>query len=358
MNGRNGGYKPPLLKMNKTAFILLAVLVAIGGILTYLSVFFPTTFDTIINFLWIMMIIVVSVFLVLGILVIIGLKDEVSHFLDVILEGSLSIIDAIELLKKLYDRFITLLKDFIFFVAPLLAALFAASVYFAIIVLYKNVGKENDVTLLTAILTGGMVIVVALLNKPGLEVPATTWALSVKKRFMDYFSDSFEIVVFMFFLTMDSTNLFFLPKDLNIPLHAQVGEVDLMLRAVNVTNQLTTTVYLVTLGISLEIIRNIVRIIAIAVSYYGTMKNMGSKISNIKQSIRLSFGDAKDDLIKFITFTTTLILVFLVFPRLKLYAMVVASLTGLVMDAVIPGRLKMREGNDLISRLLNRAFKL
>lgn len=359
MKDRNGRYRPPMLKMNRQAFILLSIVVGVGGILAYLSVFFPNAFTTIINFLWIMMIIIVAVFLVLGILVIVGLKEEVSSFLDVLLEGSLTIIDAIELIKKLYDRFIVLLKDFIYFVAPLVASLLSAAIYFSTIVLYKSVGREKDITILTAILTIIMVVVVALLNKPGEEKPITTWAQAVKFRFKEYFSDSFEIVIFVFFLTMDSTNLFFLPKDLNIPLIAEVGDFDLMLRAVNVSNQLTATIYLVTIGISLEIIRNIIRMIAVAVNYYNNMsKSVEDRMQNIKRSIRLSFGDSKDDLLKFITFTTALILVFLVFPRLKLYAMVVASITGLAMDAVIPGRLKMRKGNDLISRILNKAFKV
>lgn len=359
MNGRNGGYKPPMLKMNRRAFIFLAVIVGIGGLLTYFSIFFPAVFTAIINFFWIMMLIIVAVFLVLGILVIVGLKEEVSSFLDVLLEGSLTIIDAIDFIKQLYDRFIELLRDFIYFITPLLAALVALAIYLGILVLYKGVGRENDITILTAVITVAMVVAVAVLNRPVEEQPITTWAQAVRKRFKDYFSDSFEVVIFIFFLTMDLTNLFFLPPELNVPLRAEVGDTDLMLRAVNVTNQLTTTVYLVTLGIILEIIRNIIRLIAVAVNYYNSLsKQATSKMENIKESIRLSFGDSKDDLMKFITFTTVLILVFLVFPRLKLFAMVVASLTGLVMDAVIPGRLKMREGNDLISRILNRTFKL
>jgi len=358
MNGKNNGYKPPMLKMNKKAFVFLAVLVGIGGLLSYVSIFFPSVFTAIINFFWIMILIVVAVFLVLGILVIVGLKEEVSSFLDVLLEGSLTIIDAIELIKKLYDKFIIIIKDFIYFITPLLAAIVSMAIYLGILVLYKGLGRENDVTILTAVLTVAMVVAVAVLNRPVQETPVTTWIQAVRKRFKDYFSDSFEVVIFIFFLTMDSVNLFFLPKELNIPLTAEVGNFDLMLRAVNVTNQLTATVYLVTMGISLEIVRNVIRVVAVAFNYYKDLPKTENKIPNIKQSIRLSFGDSKDDLIKFITFTTALILVFLVFPRLKLFAMVIASLAALIMDAVIPGRLKMREGNDLISRILNRTFNL
>ena len=109
-------YTPP--KINRRVFIYLGILIGVGGLLIYLSIFFPTLFNTIINFLWIMMLIAVAIFLVLGFLVIIGLKEEVSSFLDVLLEGSLTIIDAVEFLKKLYVRFIEVLKDFIYFISP------------------------------------------------------------------------------------------------------------------------------------------------------------------------------------------------------------------------------------------------
>jgi len=112
-NGRNGAYSPPRIKMNKKAFGFLAALVVIGGLLVYFSVFFPAVFTAIINFFWIMMLIIVAIFLVLGILVIAGLKAEVSSFLDVLLEGSLTLIDAFDFLKKLYERFLVVLKDFI-----------------------------------------------------------------------------------------------------------------------------------------------------------------------------------------------------------------------------------------------------
>jgi len=336
----------------------LAVLVGIGGLLTYVSIFFPPVFTAIINFFWILMLIIVAIFLVLGILVIVGLKEEVSSFLDVLLEGSLTIIDAIDLIRKLYERFLLVLKDFIYFITPLLAVLVALAIYLGILVLYKGMGRENDITSLTAVITIAMVVAVGVLNRPVEEKPIVTWLQSVRKRFKEYFSDAFEVIIFIFFLTMDSVNLFFLPKELNIPLTAQVGDFDLMLRAVNVTNQLTATVYLVTLGIILEIARNVIRVVAVAFNHYKDLPRDDGKIHNIKRSIRLSFSDSKDDVLKFITFTTALIMVFLAFPRLKLFAMVIASMTGLILDAVIPGRLKMREGKDLISRLLNKAFKI
>lgn len=345
-------------KMNKKIFFFLGLLVAVGGLLSYLSVFFPLLFTVIINFFWIMMLISVSVFLILGFLVIIGLKDEVSSFLDVVLEGSLSIIDAIELIKKLYVRFIEVLKEFIYFITPILAVWAALLVYFLIIYLYKSVGKSHDVTILTIGLTMFMVAAVGMMNKPVVGIDLTTWASLVKKRFKDFFADAFELVVFLFFLTMDIPNLFFLPEDLRIQLKAGIGDYDLMLRGVNVSHQLTATIFLITVGISLEILRNIIKIVAVGLDIYRNTPKTESKGSHIKGAIRLSFSSSKDDILKFIAFTTTLILVFLLFPRLKLFAMVIASFMGLIMDFAIPHRLQVREGRDLISRLLSKIFKL
>jgi hypothetical protein len=346
-------------QINRRVFLYLGILVGMGAFMSYMSVFFPTVFTAIVNFFWIMMLIAVAIFLVLGILVIVGLKDEVSSFLDVVLEGSLTILDAIEFIKKLYHQFIAVLKDFIYFITPIFAVWIAAILYLFILVLYKGVGRENDVTLMTAIITIAMVVAVGVLNRPGKESSmVTSWFQSVRQRFKNFFSDAFEVVIFVFFLTMDSVNLFFLPKELNVPLRAQVGKYDLMLRGANATNQLTVTVVLVTVAISLEIIRNIIRIVAMAFNYYAKLPKSDNRNHRIKEAIRMSFGDAKDDLVKFITFTTVLILVFLIFPRLKLFAMVITSLTGLFLDFFIPGRLKMREGTDLLSRILNRIFNL
>jgi hypothetical protein len=66
----------------------------------------------------------------------------------------------------------------------------------------------------------------------------------------------------------------------------------------------------------------------------------------------------KDDVVKFITFSTALFAVFLLFPRLKLFTLALASITGLLLDLVIQERLTALESNDLISRILAKVFKL
>lgn len=348
----------PIKINNRGAFLFLGILVTIGGFFTYLSAFFPNLFSVILNFLWVLAIIIVVIFLVLGGLVVMGLQSEVRKFLDVLLEGSLTILDAVEFLKKLYRRFIQVLKEFIYFITPVVAGIISFFIYIAILVMYKSIGRENDVTLLTTIITIVMVVIVALLNKPTVKQEFETWRAQVKERFRRYFSDSFEVVVFIFFLTMDSTNLFFLPSDLNVELHAEIGQYNLMLKSVDVTSQVSATVFLVTLAILVEIIRNILKIVVYSTKYLHELPKENSTLVNLKEAIRLGFADSKDDLIKFITFTTVLIAVFLMFPRLKLFAMLIASLTSLVLDFTITGRFARKNQEDLFSRLIVKAFKL
>lgn len=77
-----------------------------------------------------------------------------------------------------------------------------------------------------------------------------------------------------------------------------------------------------------------------------------------KDSIRKGFSESKDDLIKFIAFTTVLFALFMFFPRLKLLSVVIASITALCMDMIIPARLSQAKGEDLFSRLVTKIFKL
>ncbi len=349
-------YNPP--KINSKAFKTLATLFIIGALLTAIAFLHPAIFTAFLNFFWIMMLIIVAVFLVLGFLVIVGMKSEVGSFLDVVLEGSLTILDAINILKKLYERFITLLKDFIYFITPIIAIWIAIIIYIGLIILYKSVGMENDVTLLTIVLTVALVVAVGILNKPVENVTLITWADSVRLRFKGYFADAFEVVIFLFFLTMDLKNLFFLPDNLKVPINAFIGNYDLMLRGTNYSHQIMVTIYLVAFSILFEIIRNLIRLIAVATKHYRQADVEISKIQRMKSAIRMSFSESKDYLVKFITFTTVLILVFLFFPRLKLFAMFITSITNLMLDLLMNERLFFRKGTDLISRILNKLFNV
>jgi hypothetical protein len=46
------------------------------------------------------------------------------------------------------------------------------------------------------------------------------------------------------------------------------------------------------------------------------------------------------------------------FPRLKLLTLVVASMASVLLDVIIISRLTAKKGNDLVSRILTKLFKL
>src|SRR3989344_357427 len=228
-------------KTNKNAFFALTLLIILACLVAFISLLYPAAFFVIVNFLWISLILFVGIFLVLGILVILGMRREVSRVLDVMLEGSLTIIDAIDFLKNVYYRFIQVLKEFIYFITPVFAGIIALAVYFLLLVLYKSVGAQNDVTILTAVLAAVLVAAVGILNRMQKKSDVPSWGDLVRERFRQYFADSFEVVIFLFFLTMDSTRLGFLPADLNVPLEAHLGTLDLMVSGFDVSVQARAT---------------------------------------------------------------------------------------------------------------------
>lgn len=348
------------MNLKSKVFSILAYTIVFLGVVGGIGVLFPRFGAIVFTVMWIFLFSVVAIFFVLGFLVIFGLKGDVSRILDVFLEGSLTLIDFIDFLKKIYHKFIQILQEFVLFFTPATAYLISFFVYVLLIILYKEVGKEYDVTLLTVFLSITLVGLVGYLNtinKPDLSKTGTL--VKAKNVFKTKISDAFEIVLFIFFLTMDATNVFFLPKDLRIPIFAGIGDYDLMKRGFTVTDHFKITLNLIIIAITVDIFRNILKIVIIAMKYYKTgYDNEVNRSSNIKLAIRKSFGDAKDDLVKFITFTTVLVGVFLLFPRLKLLAMALASVTNLSLDVILPERLTTKRGNDLFSRILTKLFKL
>lgn len=352
---------------DRKVFSLLTTLVAILALLLAAGIFFPETVSVILNAIWIILMASAIIFFSLGILVIIGMRQEASRILDLLLEGALSFIDFLEFIKDLWRRFVELLKEFLLFAAPIFAYIAAFLVYTLLLYIYKTVGKSHDVTIMTVIITAASILGFGLLSKPKLDnVIDITWKGQMKKRFKDGFIDGIEVVLFIFFLTMDSTKLFFLPKSLNIPLEAEFKGYDLMVRSFVYNSHLSVTVALIVTTISLEVLRYMIKIFAGARRYYlnysqDIEREAGEKrgtVEIIKISIRKSFNDAKGDLIKFVTFNTVLFAVFLLFPRLKLLTLAVASVTNLALDLTIRTRLTIRRGSDLISRTLQKAFRL
>lgn len=354
-------------KLKKKVYKWLSRFIIILGLFIAFGLLFPTAASILANMVWVTLFAIVVTFLTLGVLVIFGLRKEVAEVLDVILEGGLSLLDAIELLKQLWEKFKEMVREFLIYIAPVFAYIGALFVYLLVLIFYKTVGKTYDVTYITIILTFTMISAVSILNRPNKKESRIRWewVKTFMKRFHRGFTDGLEVVLFIFFLTMDNTDLFFLPKTLNTELHAQLGNYNLMRRGFDLADNTKVTISLIIATIIIEIVRNIIRIFAMSRMHFIALakkeKELNLKRSaheRLKEAIRMTFSEFKDELIKFITFNTILLLVFLIFPRLKLLTLVVASITGLILDFLIRGRLIIKSGDDLISRVLNRLLKL
>lgn len=348
----------------RTFKILLSVLmVLVIGIIA--NILFPSFMSVVFNMIWVILLTIVIVFISLGVLVIMGLRKEAGKIIDVLFEGSLTLVDFVKFIKEVWKRFIVLLKEFLIFAAPFFAYIVNLIIYIALMYLYKGVGKDYDVTGLTFGLTIVLVTVVALINKPKKsndEGGSSPWFLVFKERFRIGFSDGMEILLFLFFLTMDRENLFFLPESFRVPLRAQINDYDLMIKGFVYSDHLKTTINLIIIAVFTEIVRNIIRLIAAAIIYY--RKETSDETEEIKWSdklkiaIRQSFAEIKDDFVIFVTYTTFLLFVFLLFPRLKLLTLAIASVTALVLDVFMPSRVKPEPKTDLIARVLIKVFRL
>jgi hypothetical protein len=350
---------------NSPVFKILAAVVGIAGFFIALSILFPHAMSIFFNIIGVILFVTVAVFFTLGILVVIGLRKEANKILDILMEGSLSFVDFLAFLKLVWLRFLELLREFILYVTPVAAFALTLVLYTLLIFVYKNYGKNHDITIFTIILTATLVLVMGVINKPTNKVPdLTKWGNKVKEAFHSAFIDGLEVLLFVFFLTMDSTNLFFLPADLNIELKAKLHGYDFITRSFVNDGMLKITLNLIVFTITIEIIRNLLRVIAVARKHYTqdlllfSDGLIASRSTRIKSAIRKSFSNTKNDLVKFITFNTVLFAVFLVFPRLKILTLAVASLSGLVLDIIMIDRLFVKGGNDLISRILAKVFKV
>ena len=346
---------------NNRIFKLLKWLVGIAGVLIVLSIIFPKAVTVILNILWVLIVSVATIFLILGILVVIGLRKEASHILDILFEKSLRFIDVIEFLKLLYKRFIELLKEFLLYVAPILAFICSAVIYVLLIMVYKSIGKSHDVTLFTIVITIILVVSIALLNKRKLNISdedlVVTWGKRFKTMFKNAFVDGFEVVLFVFFLTIDSTNLFFLSKDLNVKIFSQFKGYDMMLRGFTLSNHLKWTMSIIGVAIFSEIVRYSMRIVASAKRFYSSIEEQ-RKTARVKMAVRMAFAHAKPEIVRFIAFTTILFSVFMIFPRLKLLSLAITSLTNFVLDVIMPERLVIGRGKDLMNRVVDKVFRL
>ena len=208
--------------------MLVILLVLVGGVLAITA---PATFSAVINAFWLFMFCLVLLFLVLGVLIMVGLKNQVKQILDIFVEGTLSIVDIMNFFKLAFNFIIDVLKQAVYFLIPFVSYLLGALIYFVLLYAYKWVGKTYDVTLFTVVLATVLVVATGMLNRRSKAEGKVEleWGRKVQLRFKDLFGDALEIVLFVFFLTMDSKNLFFLPKELNIEIRAVFNDYNFMI---------------------------------------------------------------------------------------------------------------------------------
>lgn len=328
---------------------------------------YPSATKIILNTLWFTSVSFAILFMAMGVMAILGMKKEVGKILEVFLESSFSVMDLVDFIRQVAKLFVEKLKEALLTLAPLFSYILATSLYLTTLYLYKLVGKNFDVTILTIILTTLGVGLLGFLNSPNkFALTKTSWKHQFVKKLNATFVDALEVVLFIFFLTMDSTNLFYVPENLNVELKAQIFNYNLMERGFNI-NGIKITIILVAISVIAETTRNALKIIYSSRKYYlswietqpQTNLTDKHKYQNIKKSIRLAFADFKDELIMFLAFTTALIIVFLTLPRLKLLSMATASITSWALDLIYPSRLSVRTQNrDLLSRILAKLLRI
>lgn len=300
-------------------------------------------------------------FTLLGVLVLVGLRAEVGRLLRGLFEGTLRIIDVVDIFRRVVERLTSLLKSLLNFLSPTIALGLATVAYYYLMLLYKTVGRNHDVTVLTVVLTVLLVSVLSLFGgfSGGQSESMGFWKAWFKNMHI-YLFNSLEIMVFIFFLTVDWETPFFLSSDLWGPVSARVGNFDLMERGVNIRSGAFFTLWLAGLAVVLEVLRRFLRILAGAVSRYRKVFYVsGGRLFRFKRALVTSFNDNLDSIVKFLGFTTVVTLAFFLFPRLKLLSLVLFSLTSLVWDILLPRRMAASvSGEDFFSSLVVKTFGL
>lgn len=343
-------------KINNKNTIITLIATGLFGLVVFFV--YPQFYSALFAIIRVFFLIVILIFVLVTILVLIGFRRQAKQLLLGLVDGSLSLIDLTQQLKVFYIHFSEFISKLFLKLIPLYAFLLNVIIYLVLMYVYKSVGAEYDVTWLTIILSTILVLLVAFINKPkaSKEVVLDT----PKVSFMKNFNDFLEIMIFVFFLTMDSTNLFFLPDNLNTELHAAIGSYDLMLKGIDFSTGIATTLNIIIFTLIVEIIRNTIGIIVTARKHYDQLEadNYSGEEPLLRVALSKSIRSNIDDLLRFVTFITFMILVFLLFPRLKLLAMLCASIAGLLADLLIPLRLKTEKKEDLIGKIFSRFFRI
>jgi len=336
------------------------------GVIITLGILHPKVFYIVANILWTIGFTLSILFVIVGILTILGRKKEASAVIDLALEGSLTAISFIEFLKELKETFIDISKRVILITIPYVSYIIAAITYLIVIILYKAYGTNHDVLGMTIAVTVILTFLAGLMNLPKKNdenMFDSAFLNKILDLFKRHFIDGFEVALLVLFLTIDSTHLIFLPEALNVPIEAQFGNYDFMEPGFS-TYQIDVTLKLVMIGLLLEFIRNVLRLVAEAKYYYKFPEkyfegiHFETKTELLKATIKKTISESKDEIMRFTAFTSIMIFAFLFFPRLKLVALIFASVTNLLLDLIFPKRLTYRKQEDLLSRIFNKVFRI
>lgn len=348
--------KPETLKSKRLHAILYFIILVL--LLSTIYVWSPSLFNLIYQTFRYFLITLTILFIFLTLLVLIGLRDQAIEIIKRVIDGSLTSIDVYEGIKRVIKKIIKKIKNLFIKLIPLYALIISIYLYFFIIFLFKYVGTLFDVTIFTAVLTFTLFMFSAFLTRPKGKRDFD----KVKDNFIANFTDFFEITLFIFFLTIDSEHLFFLPDHLNTELTSKIGDYDLMIRGINIYDHFNTTLNIILFIFIVEIVRNSLGFYLIARKYAHKLEeeNYNGSESILKLSIKQSLYGNMDDIIKFITYITFVVFVFLFFPRLKLLALAITSIAALVADFIFPERLTAttEKKQDLLGKVLTRIFRL
>ena len=346
--------------------ILLALLTGF-----ILSTIYPEIISLMTRALVTIVIVIFIVFITLGILVVVGLRDQARSLLSLIFEGGVRYIDFAQTLSEIWETVIRIVQEFILLISPFLAVFLAAIFYYIVMFSFRAVGAHNDVTIFTIVMTIFLASITAGLGQIKIadsDSPAS-FKSQLSIRFSRVFIDSVEIAVLIIFLTIDANRLFFLPESLQKPIEAQAFGIDFMKRGIT-GDGFSTTFRIAGAAVFVEVIRKIYRVIF---STYSTFKKLRKEIEaegrqfssqkeafqTLKRAAQLAFKDNIDDFMKFLGFTTILVVAFFLFPRLKLLSLLVFNLTNLAWDIIIPARAtKKGRSEDLLSRTIAKVLRL
>ena len=339
-------------------------------VMIFIGILKPGLFFTIINIFWFVIFVVTLTIVILGILTFVGRKEEAKIIINLFMEGSMTIIDVVDFLNVLRKTFVQVVTDAILVAIPYLGIVLSGLLYFFIMLIYKLSGKYIDVTVPTIILTVFVTLFAGVMTLP--KVNGTTArvysykVMEAMKKFKRSFVDSFEVVIFLLFLTIDSPNLFFIPKSLHGEINATIGDYDLMVRGFVFSDHLQTTIKIIGIMFFIELLRRFLRVGAIFRKYYRNIElvvesddaSTMRSTQKIKPALRKTVALTSDDFLMFATFNVFILLVFLVFPRLKLLTLVCASITALVLDIIFPARLTSETASDLLSRIFQKIIDI